>query len=192
MTGRTHDLAAFTALTATVSFSPLTEMTLATAIVAFSANMIGALAPDIDQTTSSFWKKFRLGKILSNLIAPLFGEHRFISHSLVGIILFSVVVRFLLGIIGTVLLVDMGIVWIAFMIGFVSHLATDMLTKDGIPLLFPFPLKFGIPPIKRLRIKTGGFVEKSIIFPGLILLNMYLFYMNYEKLLEFLREYIVR
>jgi len=192
MTGRTHDLAAFTFLTATVAYLPLTEMTLATAIVAFTANMIGALAPDIDQTTSSIWEKVRFGRILSSVISPLFGKHRFVSHSIVGIILFSIMVKFLLGIIGTVLLVNMDIVWLAFMIGFISHLLTDMLTRDGIPLLFPLPFKFGIPPIRNLRIKTSGFVEKSIIFPGLILLNMYLFYANYEKFLTFFREYIVR
>lgn len=192
MTGRTHDLAAFTALTATVAYFPLQEMTLATAIVAFTANMLGGLAPDIDQTTSSVWEKFRFGRILSNVISPLFGRHRFISHSVIGIVLFSIGTKFLLGIIGTVLLVDMNIVWLAFMIGFISHLLADMLTRDGIPLLFPLPFKFGIPPIRGLRVKTGGFVEKSIIFPGLVLLNMYIFYMNYEKFLEFFREHIIR
>ncbi len=192
MTGRTHDLAAFTALTATVAYFPLTEMTLATAIVAFTANMVGALAPDIDQTTSSIWEKVRFGRILSGIVSPLFGKHRFLSHSLVGLVLFAIGVRFLLGLIGAVLLVDMNIVWISFMIGFISHLLTDMLTRDGIPLLFPFPIKFGIPPIRAFRIKTKGFAEKSIIFPGLILLNMYIFYMNYEKFLEFFREYLIR
>jgi len=192
MTGRTHDLAAFTLLTATVAYLPLQEMTLATAVVAFTANMIGALAPDIDQTTSSVWEKVRFGRILSGVISPLFGKHRFVSHSLIGIIIFAFASKFLLGIIGSVLLVDMNIVWIAFMIGFLSHLITDMLTRDGIPLLFPIPIRFGIPPIKALRIKTNGMVEKTIIFPGLILLNMYIFYMNYEKFLEFFREFIVR
>lgn len=192
MTGRTHDLAAFTLLTATVAYMPIQEMTLATAIVAFTANMVGALAPDIDQTTSSIWEKVRFGRIISGIISPLFGKHRFISHSIVGIVLFSVIVRFLLGIVGTVLLVDMDVVWFAFMIGFVSHLLTDMLTRDGIPLLFPLPFKFGIPPVRSLRIKTSGFVEKSIIFPGLVLLNMGIFYNNYEKFLLFFREYLIR
>lgn len=192
MTGRTHDLAAFTLLTASVAYLPLTEMTLATGIVAFSANMLGGLAPDIDQTTSSVWGKFRFGRLLSGIISPLFGKHRFISHSILGVIIFGVGTRFLLNIIGEVVLVDMQIVWFAFMLGFFSHLLTDMLTRDGIPILFPIPFRFGFPPIKKFRLKTNGFTEKSIIFPGLILLNMYIFYINYEKFLLFFREYLMR
>lgn len=192
MTGRTHDLAAFTLLTASVAYFPLQEMTLATGIVAFSANMLGGLAPDIDQTTSSIWGKFRFGRILSSVISPLFGKHRFVSHSILGIIIFSFGSRFLLNLMGQVLLVNMDIVWLAFMLGFVSHLLTDMLTRDGIPLLFPIPVRFGFPPLKAFRIKTNGMVEKTIIFPGLILLNMYIFYMNYEKFLLFFREYLIR
>lgn len=53
MTGRTHDLAAFTALTIAIATTPIPHMSLATAIVAFSANMIGGLAPDIDQPTAA-------------------------------------------------------------------------------------------------------------------------------------------
>lgn len=192
MTGRTHDLAAFTMLTATVAYFPLTEMTLATGIVAFSANMLGGLAPDIDQTTSSVWGKFRFGRLLSGVVSPLFGKHRFVSHSILGVVVFGIGTRFLLNIIGEVVLVDMQIVWFAFMLGFISHLLTDMLTRDGIPLLFPIPIRFGFPPIKKLRIKTKGFVEKSIIFPGLILLNMAIFYLNYEKFLEFFKEFLIR
>ncbi len=55
MTGRTHDLAAFTALTLVIAQGNTPQMSLATAIVAFSANMLGGLAPDIDQPTAKFW-----------------------------------------------------------------------------------------------------------------------------------------
>lgn len=46
MTGRTHDLAAFTELSYIVFTNPLPHITLATALFAFSANMIGGLAPN--------------------------------------------------------------------------------------------------------------------------------------------------
>ena len=52
MTGRTHDLAAFTAMSYVLVTTPLEQMTLATAIVAFSVNMIGGLAPDLDQSSA--------------------------------------------------------------------------------------------------------------------------------------------
>ena len=84
----------------------------------------------------------------------------------------------------------MDIVWWAFMIGFVSHLVMDTFTKEGVPWLFPIPIRFGIPPFSFLRVKTGGMLEKSFIFPGLILLNFYIYYANYGKFLEFFKQYI--
>lgn len=75
------------------------------------------------------------------------------------------------------------------MIGFVSHLVTDAMTRQGIPLLFPLPWDFGIPPFKFLRMKTGGFVELWIVVPVLILLNGYLVYEYYEKYLELFRGF---
>ncbi len=187
MTGRTHDLAAFTAMSYVLVSTPLEQMTLATAFVAFSVNMIGGLAPDLDQSTAGLWRRIRAGTLLSRIIAPLFGGHRFISHSLLGTILIGFILEKILVVIGTVLLVDMTVVWWAFMIGFVSHLLMDMFTREGIPLLFPFPFRFGVPPISALRIKTGGLVEKSFIFPGLILINGYLYYTHYSTILDFLK-----
>jgi len=192
MTGRTHDLAAFTALTITMAMIPLEKMTLATALVAFSANMIGGLAPDIDQPTGTLWNRMRGGSIISRMISPMLGGHRFISHSVIGVILFGWVLKLALGLASSVLLVDMKIVWWTFMIGFVSHLFMDMLSRDGVPWLFPIPLHFGIPPFRALRMKTGGLLEKSVIFPGLIFLNVYVVYANYDKFVKFITNFIVK
>ncbi len=190
MTGRTHDLAAFTALTYVAATSPLQELSLPTLIIAFSANMIGGLTPDIDQPTGDLWGRIRGGRIVSRLVTPLLGGHRFISHSILGILLFGFVVSKLLDVSSSVILVDMGVVWWAFMIGFVSHFIIDTFTKEGVPWLFPIPIRFGIPPLKFLRIKTGGIVEKSFIFPGLLAPNIYMYYIYHSKFLEFLRHYI--
>lgn len=190
MTGRTHDLAAFTALTYFVASSPLVEMSLGTALVAFTANMIGGLTPDIDQPTADLYHRIRGGNVVSRFISPLLGGHRFISHSILGIFLFGFIVDKILQSMSSVLLVDMNIVWGAFMIGFVSHLLMDTITRDGVPWLFPIPIRFGIPPFRFLRVKTGGIVEKSFIFPGLILLNVYIVYTNYSKFLDFVKHYI--
>lgn len=192
MTGRTHDLAAFTALTITMSIVPLEKMTLATALVAFSANMIGGLAPDIDQPTGTLWNRMRAGSIISRMISPMLGGHRFISHSILGIVLFGWALRVILELASSVLLVDMEIVWWAFMIGFVSHLIMDMFSKEGVPWLFPIPIHFGFPPFRFMRMKTGGLFEKSVIFPGLIFLNMYLVYTNYDKFVKFITDFIVK
>jgi len=191
MTGRTHDLAAFTAMSYVVATQPIPQdLSLATIIVAISANFVGGLAPDIDQSTAELWGRIRGGSILGKLLSPLFGGHRFISHSILGIFLFGIGSKFLLGLISNVLIVNMDVVWWAFMIGFVSHLITDTLTRDGVPWLFPIPIKWGIPPFRALRFKTGGLIEKSIIFPGLILTNIWIYYAYYGRFLEILRSYV--
>lgn len=190
MTGRTHDLVAFTALSYIVATSPLQQMSVPTLITAFSANMIGGLAPDIDKATSNFWDHVPGGFIFGRLISPVFGRHRFISHSVVGIVIFGFGLQYLLGLLSNVLVVDMSILWWAFMIGFISHLIADSFTKDGVPWLFPIPIHLGFPPFKFLRIKTGGLIEKAIVFPGLIVLNLYIYYTYSPQFLNFLRHYI--
>ena len=57
MTGRTHDLAALTTLTFVVATQPLSPISLATFFTAIAANMIGGVAPDIDQPTGVLWRK---------------------------------------------------------------------------------------------------------------------------------------
>jgi membrane-bound metal-dependent hydrolase YbcI (DUF457 family) len=84
----------------------------------------------------------------------------------------------------------MDIIWWAFMIGFVSHLVMDTLTQEGVPWLLPIPVKFGLPPIKAFRVKTGGFVERFIVFPGLLLITMAIFYLHYDMLKVILHSYI--
>ena len=190
MTGRTHDLAAFTALTYIIATNPLPHISLATMMVSLGANMIGGIAPDIDQPTAALWHRLPAGSILGKLIHPFLGGHRYISHSIVGIFLFGFVVHGLLNLLHRVLLVDMNYVWWAFMIGFLSHIVMDLFTHDGEPLLFPIPFHFGFPPFAFMRIKTGGVVEKSFVFPALLLINAYLFYANYHKLLDFLKHYL--
>lgn len=188
MTGRTHDLAAFTALSYVIVTTHPEKITLATALVAFSANMIGGLAPDLDQPTANLWRRLRGGSILGRIVSPLIGGHRFLSHSIVGIFLAGAIVKAILGMMKGILLVDMNIVWWAFMIGFISHLIMDLFTHEGIPVFFPIPFKIGIPPLRFLRIKTGGIVEKSFVFPMLIFINGYLYYSHYRTVLEFLRH----
>src|SRR5215470_9994649 len=96
MTGRTHDLAAFTALGITIALHPPATITLSTALVAIIANMIGGIAPDIDQPTAPFWRTLPIGNILGRIFDPIIGGHRFLSHSIIGIVLFGVGFRYLL------------------------------------------------------------------------------------------------
>lgn len=191
MTGRTHDLAAFTALSFVVATQPIPQdLSLATVIVSISANFVGGLAPDIDQSTAELWGRIRGGSILGKMLAPLFGGHRFISHSFLGMALFGYGSWFILNLMSSVLIVNMDVVWWAFMIGFASHLIMDTFTRDGVPWLFPIPIKWGIPPFRALRMKTGGLLEKSFVFPGLIVLNIWIYYHYYGRFIEILKQYI--
>lgn len=190
MTGRTHDLTAFTAINYILATSPLLHMSLGTVFVAFTANLIGGLTPDIDQPTADLWHKLPGGTIYSRLITPFLGGHRYLSHSFLGIVLFGFLAKEALQLSQHTLLVDGTIVWWSFMIAYISHLFMDTFTKEGVPWLFPIPIKFGFPPFSFLRIKTGGITEKYLIFPLLIILNGVIMYTHYAKYLSFFHGYI--
>lgn len=192
MTGRTHDLAGFTLLLTTAIFTETKSVSVATLIVALLSNQIGALFPDLDQATSNAWDRFPAGHYLARIFSPLAGGHRHITHSLLGLVLFGLLSLKVLEAVGSVLLVDTHVVWIAFMIGFVSHLLMDLLTDVGLPLLWPLKFKFGVPPTRKLRPATGGWVEMLIIFPGLVLINFYLIYTHYNKITAFFKEGLFR
>lgn len=190
MTGRTHDLAAFTALNIVfLAKQPFPDITLATTLIAVGANMIGGLLPDIDNGTSDIWDKVRGGNILAKFIQPLVGDHRMISHSLLGMAIIGYLLEFILSWMNTFVLVDMHIIWWSVMIGFFSHLVTDSMTKQGVPWLFPIPIRFGIPPFEFLRMKTGGFTENIIVVPGLSVLNFYLIYANYSTYVSLVKGF---
>lgn len=190
MTGRTHDLAAFTVLNYIIATFPLPHLSLGTAFFAFSANMIGGLAPDIDQPTGDLWHKLPAGGLYSRVFTPFLGGHRHISHSILGVILFGFGAKYVLGLASHVVLVNMDIVWWSFMIGYISHIGMDVLTKEGLPLLFPLPIKFAFPPLAILRVKTGGIIEKYGVFPGLLVLNAWIIYSFYGRYLNFFHNYI--
>src|SRR5690348_17217867 len=86
MTGRTHDLAAFTALTAVAVTQPLPSMTLGTVTVAVLANLIGGIAPDIDEPTAPFWRNLPIGGVFGRILHAVVGGHRFLLHSLLGML----------------------------------------------------------------------------------------------------------
>jgi inner membrane protein len=193
MTARTHDLAAITALGLTVLVAPVHTLTLSTALVAILANQIGGIVPDIDQPTAPFWRNLPVGRIVGKIIDKLIGGHRFISHSLLGLALFGLLANLLLRFLHPIMPhVTIQLVWYAFLIGVASHLVMDLLTKEGIPLLLPIPIKFGFPPLKALRITTGKHAEMLIVFPALLIADIWLCASHYNILLSFLKFHLAR
>lgn len=193
MIARTHDLAAITLLTAVVLAQPLRTVTLSTAIIAVIANQIGGIAPDIDQPTAPFWRNLPIGGVFGKLIGKTLGGHRFLSHSVIGLFLFGFLTDLLLGFLQPIMpRVDIDLVWWAFMIGFFSHLVMDSFTKEGVPWLLPIPWKFGFPPLRRLRITTGKWVEHFVVLPILIIIAIWLASSNYNEISTFVNQYIRR
>jgi inner membrane protein len=192
MTGRTHDLAAITALGVIVMVQPERVVTLATAITAVFANLIGGITPDIDQPTAPLWGNLPVGHVFGKIFDKMAGGHRFLTHSIIGLILFGLLAHWLLLFLQPVMhSINIGLVWWAFMIGMLSHLVMDTFTKEGVPWLLPIPFKFGLPPLKEFRITTGKIVETLGVFPALLIFNAYWYYIHYARVLTVLRHYIV-
>lgn len=165
MIARTHDVGAVALLLTTAVWLELGPLPTATIIACLIANQIGALLPDIDQASNQLWELLPANKFFSKFLHKFFGSHRTLSHSILGVIIIYKVSEWLIFKLINPSFVNPGLVFWALIIGYVSHLLLDLMTEEGLPLLFPIKWKFGIPPIKKLRIKSGKWVEKFIIFP---------------------------
>lgn len=191
MTGRTHDLAAVTALGVIVLSTPLRTVTLSTVLIALFANQIGGIIPDIDQPTAPLWRNLPVGGVIGKLVDKLLGGHRFLSHSLLGLAIFSGLAALLLKALHPVIShTNITLVWWSFVIGMVSHLVLDTLTKEGVPWLLPVPVKFGFPPDKHFRVTTGKKFETLVIFPLLIAFDIWFCTIHYHELVVFIHQYI--
>jgi inner membrane protein len=90
---------------------------------------LGSLLPDIDHPKSFLGSKI---PIIPRLIYKNFG-HRSITHSILG--------TATLGIATALSLHQYPYFILGNFIGYISHLLGDMLTKQGIPLFWPFEKK---------------------------------------------------
>ncbi len=189
MTGRTHDLAAFTTLSYIIVTHPVHSVSLATGLVAITANLVGGIAPDIDQPTAPLWKNLPIGGLFGRVFDKLLGGHRFLSHSLIGAAIFGFGFHYIL-----ILLtpsfphLNMNIIWWAFIIGYFSHLVMDTITREGVPWLLPLPYRFGFPPYKDFRVQTGSWVERLVVFPILMIVCGYIFYTHYHQFLILIHQ----
>lgn len=112
---------------------------------------VAALLPDIDHPNSYVGRKI---PIIPGLIKITMG-HRGPLHSLPAALLVSLVVTVAGG----------PLLGIAAGVGYLAHILGDMLTPSGVPLLWPAIRK----NIKLPAVKTGGLLERFVVFPGLCL-----------------------
>jgi len=191
MTARTHDLAAITALLVVVLVNTPESLRLSTVLLAVFMNQVGGIAPDIDQPTAPLWRNLPEGHVVGKVFGKLLGGHRFISHSLLGLVLFGWLCNLLLRFLHPLMPhVDTQLVWYAFLIGYASHLVMDSFTKEGVPWLLPIPVKFGFPPLKKLRITTGKWVEACVVLPVLLAVDLWLCWGHYDRLVALMHSVI--
>ena len=148
------------------------------------ATVLGSSAPDLDTPTGELWKKVPAGGLISRIINPIFiGGHRHLSHSLIGYFIFTGLFSLFVKMIPHEIIVEnYQFIILAYMTGHLSHLFADMFTEMGVPLLFPLDYHFGIPPIKRVRIKTGKWFENLIIYPIVNIALLYVIWLYIIRL----------
>lgn len=160
-----------------INLSPILILGLAVSAI------LGASTPDLDTPTGGLWQKIPGGGILSRIIHPVFiGGHRHLSHSIIGLGIFTGIFYLLLKTIPYETITDNSkFIILAYAIGYVSHIIADMFTESGVPLLFPWDYHFGIPPapFEKVRIKTGRWFENFVIYPIINLLLLILLYKSF-------------
>jgi inner membrane protein len=147
------------------------------------ASYFGSLIPDFDQSTAEFWSSLPYGKVVGSIADPIF-KHRSFSHSLFGILLFSLLFYLLLRSFPDYWGINQSIVLICFSISYSSHLLADSFTVEGIPLFWPWKKMFGIPPkpFEGVRIITGAWFENLVIFPIVSISLLIVILSNWEKI----------
>lgn len=101
-----------------------------------------ASLPDIDHNKSKIGRKLFF---ISFFINWIFG-HRKLIHSVVFATILALIIRFTL-----------GLYWIPFYLGYLSHILLDALTKQGVYLFYPSSFKI------HGFIKTNGIIEKLFL-----------------------------
>jgi inner membrane protein len=139
-------------------------------VIFYSVAALGALVPDIDNARSTLGK--RLG-IVSREIQKHAG-HRRLFHSLVGLLLAGVVVwgaqqgiAYALSRLGFPLtargLAVANVALVALLVGYLLHLVADSLTLGGVPWLWPAHMRFGFPPKRSWRFRSGSRAEPVVV-----------------------------
>ena len=130
---------------------------------------LGALVPDIDNARSTIGK--RLG-VVSRQIQKHAG-HREFFHSLLGTALVGALVwgaqqgvayaLFRLGWPATAESLVANIALAGLLVGYLLHLVADSLTLGGVPWLWPSHTRFGFPPVRAWRFRSGSTVEPIVV-----------------------------
>lgn len=152
---------------------------------------LGSLFPDLDAHESKI-KNLQLSKKkgLLSLIKPFevlgfvlhktFG-HRGALHSLVGLIGFSYLAYLINNFFGSYAPERESLFYLYFFLGFLSHLLSDMFTKSGIEILYPWKKNFRFLP-RSIAIRSNSFLDQ-VLFVVFGLIFMLWFWSYYKELI---------
>jgi membrane-bound metal-dependent hydrolase YbcI (DUF457 family) len=166
MLGRTHQVIGLTVgLASFLYLAPATYQPATFAAVLVFSHLL-SLLPDVDQPLSDFWRGIPAGRFVSGIPASVL-QHRNLTHSLlgVGLVYWGMIA------LGKLVPPEWGLNWhlvlVCAMAAYVSHLLADMVTIEGVPVLFPHQRMYGIPPrpFQGVRIVTGKWFENLVVFP---------------------------
>lgn len=188
MTSRTHDAFAFASLVTVAAFYPPEHISLMTVIIAIIAADIGAAIPDMDTAGNRLWEMLPQGQKVGKLLRHVFYKHRTLTHSAIGVFVIYKGLEWLLPKISNEAFVDTNIILASVMVGIFSHLLSDSFTEEGVPLLFPLRIAFGIPPWRKIRIKTGQWFENWVVYPGVWVYLLWFIHVHQAPLLIIFRS----
>jgi inner membrane protein len=118
-------------------------------VILVCTSTLSSLLPDIDHKGSYIGRR---AKVTSKITSSIF-KHRGVTHSPVLVSIFMLILNFF---ITNPMIKPM--LW-GIYLGIMSHIFLDMVTKGGIPLLYPLSKK----KYSLTKIKTGSFIETIIM-----------------------------
>lgn len=160
---------------------PLADV-IALKVIYYGFAGLGALVPDIDNARSTIGRR---AGFVSKGIQAIAG-HRTIFHSFFGMGMVAAFIWFAQYALGLALYyrfglhragealgaltgpgVDLtsgrGVSFVALMVGYFLHLVADSLTLGGVPWLWPNHTRFGFPPQRNWRFRTGTWREPATV-----------------------------
>lgn len=164
MTGKTHRIIGLVAGGAYFLASAEPAYQPATFGAVIFASYFGSLMPDIDNAGADIWHTLPFGHAVGKVTDPIL-QHRNFSHSALGICAYGAILYLILKTVPSYWGISIEPVMIASMIAYASHLLSDSITVEGIPLLWPWQRMLGIPPrpFEGVRIQTGKWFENLVV-----------------------------
>lgn len=186
MTGTTHQIIALVGAFWLLTLYPL-HLGPLLGFLSVVVIMVGALTPDLDQPTANLWRRLLGGRAFGNIFQRFSGGHRHLTHSLLGIILIAAALRWGINtFISPTFHSQFIVLWVAYLVGYISHPLADTITDHGVPWFWPLNINLKFPPgPEELRVTTGSFVEMFIVRGALIVIALLLFSTHGATLIRF-------